>query len=96
MRARAAALAIAVASGAGTGPPSRSRSASSRIGRGQAPILGQNAGIFKKHGITLEIFGTAGAGETVQAVISGSADFGISVGIAGRAARLRHAARRSA
>src|SRR6187401_1964911 len=42
----------------------------------QAPTLGQDAGIFKKHNIVLENFGTAGAGETVQAVISGSADLG--------------------
>jgi NitT/TauT family transport system substrate-binding protein len=53
------------------------------IWSGQAPILGQKAGIFKKHGITLENFGTAGAGETVQAVISGSADFGVNVGTQG-------------
>jgi NitT/TauT family transport system substrate-binding protein len=53
------------------------------IWSGQAPILGQKAGIFKKHGITLEIFGTAGAGETVQAVISGSSDFGVNVGTQG-------------
>jgi len=50
------------------------------IWSGQAPILGQKAGIFKKYGITLDNFGTAGAGETVQAVISGSADFGVDVG----------------
>jgi len=53
------------------------------IWSGQAPILGQKAGIFKKHGIELENFGTAGAGETVQAVISGSADFGANVGTQG-------------
>jgi NitT/TauT family transport system substrate-binding protein len=53
------------------------------IWSGQAPILGQKAGIFKKHGIELENFGTAGAGETVQAVISGSADFGVNVGTQG-------------
>jgi len=49
----------------------------------QAPTLGQDAGFFKKHGIVLENFGTAGAGETVQAVISGSADLGGGVGVAG-------------
>jgi NitT/TauT family transport system substrate-binding protein len=49
----------------------------------QTPQLGVKAGIFKKHGIALENFGTAGAGETVQAVISGSADFGINVGTQG-------------
>ena len=32
---------------------------------------------------SLRIFGTAGAGETVTTVISGSADFGINVGSAG-------------
>ena len=42
--------------------------------------LGQNAGLFKKHGIELEIFYTQGAGETQQAVISGSADIGTGVG----------------
>jgi NitT/TauT family transport system substrate-binding protein len=49
----------------------------------QAPTLGQQAGIFKKHGIVLENFGTQGAGETLQAVISGSADIGIGVGTPG-------------
>src|SRR5439155_16668620 len=49
----------------------------------QAPTLGQDAGIFKKHGLMLESFGTARAGETVQAVISGSADIGAGVGVAG-------------
>ena len=38
----------------------------------QAPTLGQDAGIFKKHGLVLENVGTRGAGETMQAVISGS------------------------
>src|SRR5437588_11416349 len=42
--------------------------------------LGQNAGFFKKHGLVLEIFYTQGAGETQQAVISGSADIGTGVG----------------
>jgi NitT/TauT family transport system substrate-binding protein len=49
----------------------------------QAPTLGQDAGIFKKHGLVLETFGTAGAGETLQPIISGSADVGIGVGVAG-------------
>src|SRR5437763_7934112 len=49
----------------------------------QAPTLGQDAGIFKKYNLTLENFGTAGAGETVQAVISGSADLGGGVGVGG-------------
>src|SRR3974390_1224917 len=49
----------------------------------QAPTLGQDAGIFKKHNLTLDNVGTAGAGETIQAVISGSADIGMGVGVAG-------------
>jgi NitT/TauT family transport system substrate-binding protein len=42
--------------------------------------LGQAAGIYKKHGIVLDILYTQGGGETQQAVISGSADIGIGVG----------------
>jgi NitT/TauT family transport system substrate-binding protein len=49
----------------------------------QAPTLGQDAGIFKKHGLVLQNVGTRGAGETIQAVISGSADIGGGVGAAG-------------
>ena len=49
----------------------------------QAPTLGQDAGIFRKHNLVLENFGTQGAGETIQAVISGSADIGAGVGVAG-------------
>ena len=45
--------------------------------------LAQNAGIFKKHGIVLDIVYTQGAGETLQAVISGSADLGIGLGTLG-------------
>src|SRR5579872_2346921 len=49
----------------------------------QMPTLGQDAGIFKKHGLVLDNFGTAGAGETMQPIIAGSADIGIGVGVAG-------------
>ena len=45
--------------------------------------IGQRAGIFKKHGLELEIVYTQGAGETQQAVISGSVDIGIAAGIMG-------------
>src|SRR5437016_3469970 len=48
-----------------------------------APELGQKAGVFKKHGLALELLYTQGAGETLQAVISGSVDLGIGVGTAG-------------
>ncbi len=45
--------------------------------------IGQRAGIFKKHGLVLEIVYTNGAGETQQAVISGSVDIGVAVGVMG-------------
>jgi NitT/TauT family transport system substrate-binding protein len=45
--------------------------------------VGQRAGIFKKHGLTLELLYTQGAGETQQAVISGSVEIGVGVGIMG-------------
>jgi len=48
----------------------------------QAPTLGQEAGIFKKHGLVIEATGTQGAGETIQPVIAGSADLGAGVGAA--------------
>jgi NitT/TauT family transport system substrate-binding protein len=41
--------------------------------------LGRRAGIFKKHGLDLDILFTAGGGETVQAVISGAVDIGVAV-----------------
>jgi len=49
----------------------------------QAPTLGQDAGIFKKHNLVLDNVGTQGAGETMQPVISGSAELGAGVGVAG-------------
>ena len=49
----------------------------------QVPTLGMAAGIFQKHKIELETFGTQGAGETLQPIISGSADIGIGVGTSG-------------
>jgi len=49
----------------------------------QAPTLGEAAGIFRKHGLKVEAFATQGAGETIQAVVSGSADLGAGVGVAG-------------
>jgi NitT/TauT family transport system substrate-binding protein len=49
----------------------------------QPPTLGQDAGFYKKYNLVLENFGTAGAGETLQAVISGSADIGGGVGVGG-------------
>jgi len=45
--------------------------------------LGFDKGIFKKHGLNVEILYTQGGGETQQIVISGSADVGIAVGTQG-------------
>ena len=45
--------------------------------------LGQDAGIFKKHGLTLDIFYTQGGGETQQVVISNSAQIGVAIGFLG-------------
>ena len=45
--------------------------------------LGQEAGFFRKHGLTLELLYTEGGGQTQQAVISGSVDIGIGVGTYG-------------
>ncbi len=47
------------------------------------PDVGMRAGIFAKHGLKLEILYTAGAGETTQAVISGSVDIGTGTGTSG-------------
>jgi len=45
--------------------------------------LGQNAGIFKKHGLALDIFYTQGGGETIQVVISNAAQIGVAIGFLG-------------
>ena len=45
--------------------------------------LGQNAGIFRKHGIALDILYTQGGGETQQVVISDSAQIGVANGFLG-------------
>jgi len=43
--------------------------------------LGQRAGIFKKHGLSLEILYSQGGAESQQGVISGSLDIATAVGI---------------
>src|SRR5580704_13072968 len=45
--------------------------------------LGDKAGLFKKHGISLDMIYTAGSGETLQPVIAGSVDIGLAVGTLG-------------
>ena len=49
----------------------------------QVSEIGQQQGFFKKHGLTLEVLYTQGGGETLQTVISGAVDVGISVGTLG-------------
>ena len=84
----AAALGLVVPLAFASGPASAEDTLKLVIGQinnweNQAPTLGQDAGIFKKLGLVLENTGTRGAGETIQAVISGSADIGAGVGAAG-------------
>ena len=43
--------------------------------------VGQRGGIFKKHGLVLELLYTQGGPESIQAVISGSMDMAVGVGI---------------
>src|SRR5947209_18398388 len=45
--------------------------------------IGTQFGIFARHGLELQVFYTSGGGETQQAVISGSADIGVSPGTLG-------------
>src|SRR5262245_11045235 len=45
------------------------------------PELGQRGGMFKKHGLSLEILYTQGGPEAIQAVVSGSMDIGTGVGV---------------
>jgi NitT/TauT family transport system substrate-binding protein len=45
--------------------------------------LRDKAGIFKKHGLTLEMIYTSGSGETLQPVIAGGVDLGLAVGTLG-------------
>jgi NitT/TauT family transport system substrate-binding protein len=45
--------------------------------------LGQRAGIFKRHDLTLDLLYTQGSGETQQAVIAESVDIGIAAGTMG-------------
>src|SRR5215475_6747570 len=45
--------------------------------------LGTKAGIFKKHGIALDMVYTSGSGETLQPIIGGAVDLGLAVGTLG-------------
>ncbi len=49
----------------------------------QVSEVGQQQGFFKQHGLNLEVLYTQGGGETLQTVISGAVDVGISIGTLG-------------
>jgi NitT/TauT family transport system substrate-binding protein len=88
-RSRRIALALALATLVGTSQPASAEDtvklAVGQRGNWDTSVseVGQRAGIFKKHGLTLEIVYTQGAGETQQAVISGGVDLGIAAGVMG-------------
>jgi NitT/TauT family transport system substrate-binding protein len=88
-RAFAAIVVVALLASVAPAPAQDAQSDRLRVAVGQlglwavdGPRLGQRAGIFKKHGLVLDIFGTSGGGETLQAVISGSADLTVGIGTA--------------
>jgi NitT/TauT family transport system substrate-binding protein len=47
------------------------------------PSVAERKNLFKDHGLDVEILYTSGTSETVQAVLSGSADVGVAVGFLG-------------
>jgi NitT/TauT family transport system substrate-binding protein len=53
------------------------------IGETFVTEVGDTAGLFKKHNLTLDIFYTDGGGETQQAIISNSAQIGVASGFLG-------------
>jgi NitT/TauT family transport system substrate-binding protein len=88
MHVRALALALAAATLAAILPASADDNVKITIGqRGNWDTaishLGSKAGIFKKHGLVLEMLYTSGSGETLQPVIAGAAEFGAAVGTQG-------------
>src|SRR6266403_5493174 len=91
MHVRALALALAAVTLAAALPASADDNVKITIGqRGNWDTaishLGSKAGIFKKHGLVMELLYTSGSGETLQPVIAGSADIGIAVGTLGAVA----------
>ena len=86
---RLAGLALAAAFALGCALPARAddvvKLAIGQRGNWDTSIaqLGSKAGIFKRHGITVEMIYTAGSGETLQPVIAGAVDAGVAVGTIG-------------
>jgi NitT/TauT family transport system substrate-binding protein len=90
MKIRLLALAVAAIAAALAAPPRAGADDLLKLTIGQRgnwdtsiPQLGARAGIFKKHGIELEMVYTSGSGETLQPVIGGAVDAGLAVGTLG-------------
>src|SRR6266516_1417116 len=49
----------------------------------QVSEVGQQQGFFQKHNLVLDVLYTQGGGETLQTVIAGAVDVGISIGTLG-------------
>jgi NitT/TauT family transport system substrate-binding protein len=84
---KALALAAVIAAGAGQAAAAQEKLRVSVPQRGLwdtgVSELGRRAGIFKKHGLDLEILFTSGGAESQQAVIAGSMDIAAGVGVSG-------------
>jgi NitT/TauT family transport system substrate-binding protein len=78
-----AALAVLLANGAQAQDHLKVAVGARGVGETFVPELGQNAGIFRKHGLTLDVLYTQGGGETQQIVVSNSAQIGIANGFLG-------------
>src|SRR5215470_4911091 len=76
----AAALALALMAWGAAAEPLKVASPQRGSWGGSVPELGQQQGIFRKHGLDLDILYTSGSGETLQAVIAGAVDVGLSAG----------------
>ena len=83
LRRLAAALLCLLAAPAGAADLLKIASPQRGSWEGAIPELGKQQGIFARHGLDLDILYTAGGGETLQAVISGAVDIGLSAGTLG-------------
>ena len=86
MRGLSAVLAVIVSCAMPRGPAAETLKIASPIRgswEGAIPELGKQAGIFGKYGLDLDILYTQGGGETLQVVLSGSVDIGLSAGVLG-------------
>ena len=83
-KARCACLALSLWATAATAEDALKVAVGARgVGETFVAELGQNAGIFKRHGLALDIVYTQGGGETQQAVISDSVQIGVATGFLG-------------